>query len=185
MSLLAPPREHARSDEAAQALIREARRRGRRRAIARTIIGAILLLGTVTGILALFAALRSDSYLPGSRPSGASATRSTLVATCLGRAVRQPGTLMISCADANAGLTHIRWTSWGATAARGTATFDLNPCTPYCAASRIHHYRNATVVLSDPVHVRRGGFFTRLVVTYVRSGEKKTFAFSWKGVAGL
>jgi hypothetical protein len=105
----------------------------------------------------------------GAGGSGAVAASAPQVATCTGRAVVEPSSLTLSCADANSALTATRWSAWGARSARGVTTFALNPCTPDCAASPLRHFPGATVVLDRPVATPHGARFSRAVVTY-RSG---------------
>jgi hypothetical protein len=68
-----------------------------------------------------------------------------VVADCLHLQVR-PGSYVLTCADGNAGLRDLHWTTWSATLASGYGTFYANDCTPYCAAGHVHDYP-ALVVL--------------------------------------
>lgn len=116
-------------------------------------------------------------------PAGA-ATAPGLLA-CSGRAVHEPTSFVITCADANTTLTHIHWTSWGPSVATATATFGQNPCTPNCASSSILYYPHATVWLTRAVHTTHGILYSEMVVRYVRAGKSRTFTFSWKGDPGF
>lgn len=134
----------------------------------------------------LLAALVSFSMWWLSPVAGLAATPVTpKVLACSGKAVIKPTTFVISCADGNSGLSATHWRSWASTSAKGTTTFGLNPCTPYCAASPIAYYEGATVTLSAPVSTKHGVLFSKLVVAYKQKGAAKTFTFSWKGSAGF
>ncbi len=163
MTLTAPPPTHPASSP--EALIPEARRRGRRRVVRRAVLALATVL--VAGVALLTALAASGTSGEGGAPgSGAVAASTPRVATCTGRAVLEPSTLTLSCADANSALTTTRWSAWGTTSARGVTTFAVNPCTPNCASSPLRYFRGATVILDRPVATTRGERFSRAVVTY-------------------
>ncbi len=164
MTLTAPPPTHP-SGASPEALIPEARRRGRRRNARRAAFSvvAVLVAGAAL-VTALVAPGTSGRHGPGGAPAvAASAPR---VTTCTGAAVVEPATLTLTCADANSALTATRWSAWGATSARGVTTFAVNLCTPTCASSTLSYFRGARVVLEHPVATSRGERFSQAVVTY-------------------
>ena len=57
----------------------------------------------------------------------------------------RPNSIVISCADGNFYVDHLRWSSWAAAAAVATGTAHINNCTPDCAAGHFQSY---------PLHVR-------------------------------
>ncbi len=168
MTLTAPSPTHP-SPASPEALIPEARRRGRRRALRRAVFALATVLVAGTALLTALAA-SSASGGHGLGGAGAVAASAPRVTTCTGRAVVEPSTLTLSCADANAALTATRWSAWATAAARGVTTFAVNLCTPNCASSPLRYFRGATVVLDRPVATARGERFSRAVVTY-RSGS--------------
>jgi hypothetical protein len=139
-------------------------------------------LGAAALVLAVATAAGVHWVIPGA-PAGAAAAPGLLA--CSGRAVQKPASFVITCADAYTTLTHIRWTSWGPSAASATATFGQNPCTPNCASSSIHYYPHAAVRLSRPVHTSHGILYSDMSVRYVRAGKSRTFTFTWKGDPGF
>lgn len=140
---------------------------------------ARLRLGAVA--LALALAAPAAALVPGD--AGAAPAPGLLA--CSGHVVRRPTTFVIACADGYTRLRAIHWTSWGAATATATATFGLNPCTPYCAASAIRYYPHATVRLGDPLRTSHGILYSTMVVHYVQAGKDRTFTFSWKGDPGF
>ena len=95
----------------------------------RALLAAVLLLGAVA-ISAL-----------------ASADARRVVGNCTKSQVR-PAAIILACADVNRSLTHLHWSSCGGTTAHGTGQYDVNDCTPNCAAGRFHSYPIG-LVLSD------------------------------------
>jgi len=66
-----------------------------------------------------------------------------------GTAQVKPNSLTQFCADAGAGLTGIKWSSWTSKSAMGTALYSENDCTPNCAAGKIFSTK-VSVILSQP-----------------------------------
>jgi hypothetical protein len=77
-------------------------------------LGAVLLL---TGAIGVTSTLASPS---------SSAPANVKILTCTGKAVNEPATFVISCADGNAELTATKWSTWSATSATGVTLFGLN-----------------------------------------------------------
>lgn len=71
-----------------------------------------------------------------------------VVGNCFHSQLR-PASIVLACADANLLLSHLRWTSFGGSVARGSGDYSYNDCNPYCAAGHFHSYP-ITVVLSRP-----------------------------------
>jgi hypothetical protein len=169
------------------ALFREAKLRARRRRMAWGSGAIVALVVVGVGIAGGFGAFSGSPSKTGVRPHSARPGPSAVVTghtgllSCSGAAVIAPKTFIISCADANSELTATHWTSWTASQARGTTTFGLNLCDPYCAASRISFFPDSTVVLRNPVTTSKGPRFSELVVTYLLHNKATTFTMSWKG----
>ena len=72
-------------------------------------------------------------------PALASAGARRVVGNCTKSQVR-PAAIILACADANRSLTHLHWSSFGGTTARGSGRYEVNDCTPNCAAGRFHSY---------------------------------------------
>jgi hypothetical protein len=87
----------------------------------RVLLAVVLLLGAIA-ISAL-----------------ASADARRVVGNCTKSQVR-PAAIILACADVNRSLTHLHWSSFGGTTAHGSGHYDVNDCTPSCAAGRFHSY---------------------------------------------
>jgi hypothetical protein len=71
-----------------------------------------------------------------------------VVGNCLRSQVR-PRSIVLACADANAQLTHLHWSSFGGASASASGDEYVNDCIPYCAAGHFHSYP-VTLVFSEP-----------------------------------
>jgi hypothetical protein len=48
----------------------------------------------------------------------------------------KPKRIVIACGDAGIFLGKLKWSSWSASSAKGTGTYNQNDCTPDCAAGK-------------------------------------------------
>jgi hypothetical protein len=144
------------------------------------------LIGIIPGVAAAAAALgfavstaTASTSHPASHSAGHSAsaggqraatTRPAAVPrvyNCLHAQVR-PGSFTLACADGNSSLTHLSWSSWTASSARGTGTQVINDCQPYCAAGKFRSYpADVTFWRSEPVPGHPGQrYFSRVTLRY-------------------
>jgi len=72
-------------------------------------------------------------------PRTAAATAMVMV-DCLNKKVTEPRTFTLACADGNALVDKLTWTSWTPAIASAAGVFTENDCTPYCAAGHFHSY---------------------------------------------
>ncbi len=113
----------------------------RRTNIAIVVIAVLAVIGAGTGIgLAASAGAAT-------RTTAVSATHTPtyVIADCSELQVK-PSSYILACADGNAGLEHLDWTTWSAKLASGYGTFYENDCTPTCVDGHFHTYP-ALVVL--------------------------------------
>jgi hypothetical protein len=83
-----------------------------------------------------------------------------------GPLVSAPAQLTLACADANYGLTHLRWRHWGQPLASTSGTVRANDCTPNCAAGHFHTYP-VTVTADHLARCNTARYYARLTITYV------------------
>lgn len=62
----------------------------------------------------------------------------------------EPTEIVLACADDNAILEALHWTSWTATSATAVGTLVYNDCTPNCAEGHFHHVPGTRVTLTVP-----------------------------------
>jgi hypothetical protein len=68
----------------------------------------------------------------------------------------EPAEIVLACADYNAILEALHWTSWTATSATAVGTFVYNDCTPNCADGHFHHVPGTRVTLTVPARTAGG-----------------------------
>jgi hypothetical protein len=103
--------------------------------------------------------------------AGITLTSGPTIPDCGGQAVA-PGSITLTCADANYGLAGMKWQSWGAAKTRGSGTSRANDCTPNCASGTFHNF--PVVATASAARTCRSGRkqYTRLVLSY--SGSRPT-----------
>lgn len=118
-------------------------------------------------------------------PSSAAAERNVVNPSCgIGGLRVRPSQIVLTCADGNARLERLRWSTWGRRTARARGLLVMNDCVPYCARGHFRRYR-ASVVLYRP---RRGcswggeGVVFRAVLIRAREG-RRLVSYRWPLVA--
>jgi hypothetical protein len=86
--------------------------------------------------------------------SAASAASPVKITNC-NKAVSRPKQMTLTCADANTGLSKLKWSSFGGTSAKGSGTFYTNTCEPNCASGKTVRYP-VTVAASAPRGCKAG-----------------------------
>jgi hypothetical protein len=84
-----------------------------------------------------------------------------------------PSEVVLSCADGNAYVSGITWSSWTATSAQGTGTLNLNNCIPDCAGGTFGKSATA-VTLSSPVKTLTQGLVFGTVTWTTSSGSRSS-----------
>ena len=101
------------------------------------------------------------SSIIGIAPSQAATT--SYFNNCGIKAVVKPTTITEYCADAGAGVTGIKWSSWTATSAKGAGSFYILDCTPTCVSGKIYRTR-ANVVLTGLTKTHGKNYLLRVTV---------------------
>ena len=117
--------------------------------------------------------------------SGAAAASggARVVGDCVHSQVR-PSMVVLFCADANAALTHLRWSKFGGATARATGDYAFNDCKPYCAAGKVHSYP-VTAVFSRPRRCPDGRRDYRvLVAAYASATNRPSGTDGGRGTPG-
>lgn len=77
-------------------------------------------------------------------PTHSSAPRhaaAPVLVDCVHHGHIRPPSLVTACADGNAGVSRMHWTTWRPARAAGTGVERSNDCTPNCASGHFHAYR--------------------------------------------
>lgn len=78
----------------------------------------------------------------------------------------KPRSIVLACADGNASVQRLVWTSWGASAAHGHGVYVVNTCSPSCVQGHFVSYK-MDITLSQPVlAANRTRYFTRIGLTF-------------------
>ena len=95
---------------------------------------AVLLAVVATGCASAPARAADTALLQRTSPAR------TVVVNCLFKPQTRPSSFILTCADANDVLAHLRWVSWRPGAAFATGVEQINNCTPNCAAGKFINY---------------------------------------------
>jgi hypothetical protein len=89
-----------------------------------------------------------------------------VVFDCQGHALVRPARFILACADGNALLTHLHWSTWGPLTAWGWGVEWVNSCRPNCVKGTFHHHKKHVLLWRiRPVrHHHHEYRFTRLTV---------------------
>jgi hypothetical protein len=68
----------------------------------------------------------------------------------------EPSEIVLACADENALLAGLHWTSWTAASATAVGTLEYNDCKPSCAEGHFHNVPGTQVTLTAPVQAGNG-----------------------------
>lgn len=82
-----------------------------------------------------------------------------------GPLVSKPADLILTCADANYGLSGLAWSGWGTGTATATGKAHANDCTPNCAAGHERTYR-MTATASQLKTCGKARYYSRLTIVY-------------------
>jgi hypothetical protein len=96
--------------------------------------------------------------------SSASATtikRNVVIINCENKAQVEPRDFVLFCADGNAALEHLGWTSWTPKLASATGVLVQNDCIPNCVGGHFHKYP-VLAILWRPVGYSHGVRFSEL-----------------------
>ncbi len=119
--------------------------------------------------ISLIAALLLGTVLIGISPASTTKTPSYFNDCGLGP-VTKPSSVIQYCADGGAGVVNIKWSSWGATSAKGTGIYYINGCTPTCAGGTI--YKSSVNVLLNKLVKTHGKNYLMNVTVTPKAGKK-------------
>ena len=100
----------------------------------------------------------------------------TVVFDCPGqRAVAEPKTYVLTCADYNSSLGKLSWTSWtpGLASAKGVLT--ENDCLPYCAAGHFRSYPAVVVFWGDAAVKNHPGEHCYTMMAIILTGPRPRY----------
>ncbi len=108
-------------------------------------LAAALMPVVLGAAAAIVIAAMTGAPRPGGSALEAAVQPSVVVLNCPGKQQVRPSQIVLACADGNAYLSGLHWTTWGS-AAYGTGTWRINDCTPYCAKGTFHSFTALAVL---------------------------------------
>ncbi len=126
---------------------------------------------------ALVGALLLAPMLGAGVVTPAGAARPTHLLTCQSKVTSEPTSYLLSCADANASFSSMRWSTWGSSSARGRGILLQNDCTPNCVSGKVISYPT-TVTLTKVINTKKfGPLFSEAFFRYSSHGKTVTEKF--------
>jgi hypothetical protein len=128
---------------------------------------AVLALCGIAVIATVAVSVSASATTSGRQQTPVASALPVVVACGMKEQIR-PGVYVLPCADANAYLSGLRWSTWGPSTALASGTYAFNDCVPSCVAGHGHSFPALAVlwrVQPLPGHhdVR---YFTRLTIIY-------------------
>jgi len=151
------------------------------RIVSAIVAGSAVALGSVA-LTAATASATTASLTKASLTTASDRATARLapvvVLDCLSKPRTEPRDFILTCADGNAALNKLAWTSWTATMASAAGTLTENDCIPYCAAGHFHNYP-VLVVLWRPVSYHHGQRFSELTMIFTGTRPRVYNGHKW------
>jgi len=131
---------------------------------------------TITGLT-----LSGPAQAAPAHPNAAPAAR-MVVFDCPGQhAMVRPKSFVLACADGNAALAKLAWSTWVPGLASAKGTLVENDCTPYCAAGHFHRYPALVVLWGSKAAGPGEHAYTKLtlILTGARPGYYDSVHHKW------
>jgi hypothetical protein len=85
----------------------------------------------------------------------------------------KPKRITLACGDAGIFLGKLKWSSWGASSASASGTYDQNTCNPDCAAGKIKSTPvKVTLSKPKPCSIQANPAFRQATFTYTGTRPK-------------
>ena len=136
-------------------------------------LGALVIgLLTVSGLSLSLACTASATP---ARPAAAASAR-MVAFDCPGQpALVRPRTFVLACADGNALLDKLSWTSWTPGLASAAGTFVLNDCLPTCVAGHFHRYPALLIFWGNAAVKNHPGEHRYTMMTQILTGPRPRY----------
>ncbi len=116
-------------------------------------------------VAAIAATPDGGGYWLATRAAGPSPVPAQTQVNVCGTPQIRPAEIILACADYNARLENLQWSSWSPTLAQATGTYTHNLCVPDCAGGTFVS-APATVMLDEPVSTSAGVEYARVTWSY-------------------
>jgi hypothetical protein len=127
------------------------------------------------GVVAAAATVAGSVLAAAPASAGPTVSQTVLVNQCTGGGQVRPGTIALpACMPANELIGHAKWTSWGLSAAFGSADLEVNNCTPSasCGVNQFTKYPILIVTWrAEPWRGAKGeDYYSRM--TWIFTGKR-------------
>ncbi len=126
-----------------------------------------VIVGVAAGVAALAVAGAALAVVSGGHGGGSASPPATVV---IGQFTGSKPTTIIFSGDGSSSVNHIHWSSWSASRAVGTGTWNEETCVPDCATGPVDHYP-ASLTFSSASN----GKFTELITNW--NGQTTTWTY--------
>ena len=143
----------------------------RPRRLVLTVLGLVVPMLAITGL-----ALRLAGSAHATPARASVAPVQTVVFDCPGQhALVRPESFILACADGNALLDKLTWSSWTPGLASATGSLVLNDCTPYCAAGHFHSYPAIVIFWGSQAVKNHPGERCYTMMTQILTGTRPRY----------
>jgi len=99
-----------------------------------------------------------------------------VVFDCPGQgALTRPHSLILACADGNAYVSKLAWTSWTPAVASAVGTLVENDCTPTCVGGHFHSYPALVVLWGNAAVRKHPGEHRYTMLTQILTGPRPRY----------
>jgi hypothetical protein len=126
----------------------------------RLAIAAVIAAGALGITLTAVSSATATTQRPATTQK-----QNVVVLDCLTKPRVEPRTFVLTCADGNAYLDKLSWTSWTPRMATATGVFARNDCIPSCVGGHFHSYP-VLAVLWGPVAYHHGQRLNKLTLIF-------------------
>lgn len=141
--------------------------RSRLKALALAACG-IAVIATAAYATSASAAQSGRSAASAGRQHAQAAASVPVVVNCSMKTQVRPGSFTLACADGNAYVGSLSWTTWGASSALASGTSSFNDCTPNCLSGHSHTFPALVVLWGvQPLPGHAGvQYYTEMTIIY-------------------
>jgi hypothetical protein len=141
----------------------------RPRPLVTTVLASVVAVLAITGLT-----LTGTAHATPARPT-VSPVRTVVFDCPAQQALVRPKTFILTCADGNALLDTLSWSSWAPGLASAIGSLVLNDCTPYCAAGHFHSYPAVVVFWGSKAVKNHPGERCYTMMTEILTGPRPRY----------
>jgi hypothetical protein len=106
-----------------------------------------------------------SGIVPAATTAPSQVANQVVVTPCGYDPVIKPSSIVLACADGNAQVVNLTWSSWGSSEAMAAGDYAVNDCVPTCVGGKFRQYP-ATIILANVKTIQGRQYFTTLTVQF-------------------